>query len=179
MSPLCEYGGGIVGEHGESLHFSVYFVECGNVIIGDAPRLLTEQKLQPQTHLQIPLNRLQRTNRNAAQQLRFTRMPVNRLQLKREDNAAGTTICREQHFSRISRCCRSLMRGDRAEHDQFAGVVVGLHGNDQPLDLLFVSLGIRFRLEAMMSPCAGNPLNGFLSRAPCPLAQGRAKVGSL
>ena len=148
LSPLCEYGGGIVGEHGESLRFSVYFL--------DAPRFSTEQELQPQTHLQIPLHRLQRTNRNADQQLRFTRMPVNRLQLKREHKTAGTTICREQHLGSISRCCRSLMRGDRADHDQFAGVVVGLHGNDQPLDLLFVSLGIRFRLESDDGALRGN-----------------------
>ena len=126
-------------------------------ILWTPPWFSTEQELQPQTHLQIPLHRLQRTNRNADQQLRFTRMPVNRLQLKREHKTAGTTICRERHLGSISRCCRSLMRGDRADHDQFAGVVVGLHGNDQPRDLLFVSLGIRFRLEAMMSPCAGKP----------------------
>ena len=95
--------------------------QCG---LGVNEPLIVKTRLQPQTHLQIPLHRLQRRNRNAAQQLGLARLPIDRLQLKRENNATGTAIRRQQHFRSVCRCRCSLMRGDRTHHDQFAGVVI-------------------------------------------------------
>ena len=123
--------------------------KIGSVIGNHTPRFSSEQELQPQTHLQIPLHRLQRANRDAAQQLGLARLPIDRLQLKREDNAAGATVRRQQHFRSVCRCRRSLMRGDRTHHDQFAGVVIESRGNHQPRTwaLLFMAFGVQHRLE--------------------------------
>ena len=106
------------------------------------------------------------SNRNATQQLRLTRLPINRLQLKRQHDTSRAAIGGQQHFRRVGRCQDSLMRCNRAHHHHFAGIVVRLHGNDQRERCFSCPLASSSGLNAMMSPWLG-ALIEFRGRVLC------------